>query len=304
MKSTIIALLLALPVCSNLYAGQLKYELVVDDPANLLGDKRDKVLENFNAAVDDWGNWIESASILRIQINVRTNTDGTGRFSGRSYSNISHHNQGAIKVSEESAIYKLRTGKSLSATDPDIVVEIRPDMIGREYWIDPNSKTRTDTVPEGMIDLVTVFAHELGHGFGFNGWSDRSSGTWKNLNFVSLYDELIVKRSVDGLPEFIGKNTSRVYGRALPIFFVHDTYTQQTVHRDRTYFCSISESQNITHYGRFNPLADENDLSFFGLMSGAWVNKHKGEGLRIKVGRLDAAILADLGVPVDMKKLF
>jgi hypothetical protein len=155
-----------------------------------------------------------------------------------------------------------------------------------------------------MTDLVTVFAHELGHAFGFNGWTDRSLGAWPNLKYISLYDEFIQKNSMDGLPEFIGKNASRIYGGALPIFLVHGTFTQKIIHGNHIFSCLISDTQNVSHYGRFDKFADENDLSFFGLMAGVWVNRERTNGLRIRVGRLDAAVLADLGVPVDMKKLF
>jgi hypothetical protein len=163
--------LLILSVCSvELMA--FDYTVSVVDPENALGADRAAVLANFDAALADWGKFIDSRAHLVIRIEVKKNTGGAGRFSGRSISNIPHHEERGLRVLEEGATYKLRTGRSVRTGEPDLAIEIQPMLLRQSYWIDPHPTLRNDPVPKGKVDLVTVFAHELGHAFGINGWID------------------------------------------------------------------------------------------------------------------------------------
>ena len=56
--------------------------------------------------------------------------------------------------------------------------------------------------------------------------------------------------------------------------------------------------RRFSHYGRFSHEEPESALSLHGLMAGAWLNPKEESGLRIRVGKIDAAILHDIGVPL------
>lgn len=277
---------------------RLEATVEVVDPQSLLGKDRSAVLANLDAALSDWARFIDTTARLNIRVEVTSHTGGAGRFTGRSIANRFHHEEGGFRVAEEGATYKLRTGQAIKEGDPDLVMEIQPELMRASYWIDPHPDRRTDRVPPGKTDLVTVFAHELGHAFGINGWIDLTTGNLPANKYISQYDLLMLQGSTSGTPTFVGPETVKVYGGPLPITFFSGTRSATLKHGGRTYTASMSDSQNFRHYGRFAPDSKESDPSFFGLMAGVWVNPKPNQGTRIRVGALDAAILGDLGVPL------
>jgi hypothetical protein len=132
----------------------LSYGVTVIDPENALGADRTAVLADFDAAVADWRRYIQSSAYLEILIDVTTHTGGAGRFSGRSFANVFHHMEQGLSVSEEGATYKLRTGKSAKPGEPDLVIQVQPELMHQSYWIDPRPEQRTDPVPpeRGLAD--------------------------------------------------------------------------------------------------------------------------------------------------------
>src|SRR5262249_30820803 len=99
-----------------------------------------------------------------------------------------------------------------------ILLTINPDYFRKENFIDPRPLAQTAPIPDGQIDLVTVLAHELGHGFGIAGWLNRSTGAPPADGGLSLYDNLI-SRANPSAPVFTGAATTHLYGGALPIYF-------------------------------------------------------------------------------------
>ena len=207
--------------------------------------------------------------------------------------------QNGFHVFEKSGPYKLRTGNSVDIGKPDVQIVLLPSYLLKNYWIDPNPVQRTDLVPPGKIDLVTVLAHELGHGFGFEGYLNLATGRPSPDNGISTYDELI-SMGQEGTPTFSGDFSVGLYGGAVPITFFQASNNSVSLMQDgKKYLVSQSPSQNIYHLGRFSPGGRESDLSFFSLMAGCWESQAASSniGWRIFVNSLDAAVLEDLGVP-------
>lgn len=283
----------------NAAFGSIPHQVTVNDPSGALGADEPAILANLDAAIDDWSRFVESRGKLWIQIEVTEDTTN-GRFGGGSTDSIYLEDRGGFHVFEGSGTYKLRTGKSVNNDRPDISIQIQPEFMRTNYWIDPHPDQRTDPVPAGKVDLVTVFAHELGHGFGIEGWLDIKTGNPPTDKGISKYDSYIVMGS-SFAPVFVGPTSKSVYGENPPITFFRKYVEGVNLNHDgRIYSAILNPQQNIYHLGRFSPELDEADLSFFSLMAGSWQSAGASEtvGWRIRVNALDAAIVKDLGVPL------
>jgi hypothetical protein len=137
------------------------------------------------------------------------------------------------------------------------------------------------------------------------GWLNLDSGALPSNNGISQYDNLILATSTlgEGKILFSGAKASSNYGSKVPVFFtLRDDPSASVIHNNATYLCNRNHSQNLYHYGYFMSSVPEHDSTFFGLMAGVWVNRSQVQGIRIRVGALDAAIMGDLGIP--MKSTF
>lgn len=280
----------------------LPYELIIHDPENHLGSDREGVIANIDAAMDDWGKWIKSKGTIRIRVEVTNDTAASsGRFGGTSSTNRFVEEWKEFKAFEDSSIYKMRTGKEVKNSSSEVTLYLNPTYMREAYWIDPKPELRTTPVPQGKVDLVTVFAHELGHGFGINGFLKNSDGAPRESMALSPFDKFIVETSMLGENNvhFKGPLTKKANdGKDLPIFFVTSDRNETVVHKAETYMCGKTMSQNLYHYGHFDTSSATTDKVFFGLMAGAWIVRDKKHGQRTFVSRLDAAILGDLGIPL------
>lgn len=280
----------------------LPYELVINDPADLLGTDRDGVISNIDAAMDDWGKWITSKGTIRIHVEVTNDTSASsGRFGGTSTTNRFDTDWNGYKLFEDASIYKMRTGKEVKNSRSEITVYVNPTFMRQAYWIDPKPQERTTPVPLGKVDLVTVFAHEIGHGFGINGFLKVSDGSVRPSMALTPYDKFILDTSMLGENNvyFKGPLTRKANGdKDLPIFFVTADGQEVVEHNGHAYICNKTSSQNLFHYGHFETSSPSDDKVFFGLMSGSWLSKDKNQGQRTFVSAIDAAILGDLGIPL------
>lgn len=279
----------------------LPARLTVYDPHDRLGADRAPVLANLEAAVADWSRWLDSRGTVWISLNVVDQTP-TGRFAGGPGFHVFLERRGDYRVYESAAVHKMRTGASTNDTVPDVIIDVDVDFMRRTYWMDPQPKTRSTPVPPGKVDLVTVLAHELGHGLGFMGKLDPKTGGVRDGTTVTLFDTLYMDSVRTHAPEAKSSAIASVYGGPLPMtFFEGENLEAKVMHDGHTFIAKLQPSQNLNHYGRF--AADstrESNLSFFGLMAGAWLVRpeDEGHGIRIRVGALDAAVLASIGAPV------
>lgn len=280
----------------------LPYELILNDSENHLGTDRDGVIANIDAAMDDWGKWIKSKGTIRIYVEVTNDTaSSAGRFGGRATTNRHEGSWNEYKLFEDAAIYTMRTGKYVKNSTSEITIYLNPTYMRSAYWIDPKPLERTTPVPLGKVDLVTVFAHEIGHGFGINGFLSRTNGEAKASMALSPYDKFIVETSKLGENNifFSGPLTRKANGdKDLPVFFVIGDSQESVEHNGQTFLCNKTESQNLYHYGHFETSSPVDDKVFFGLMAGSWHSQDKKQGQRTFVGAIEAAILGDLGIPL------
>ena len=277
---------------------QIPYRVTVVDPNNALGEQKDLILANLDAAILDWSRYVSSRGELWIEIKV-TETTSTGRFTGGSTSVKFLKEQNGYRIFEHSGTYKMRTGHAVDPNKPDIQIEIQPEFMRAQYWIDPLPSTRMTPVGAAKVDLVTVFAHELGHGMGIEGWLNTQTGAFPADKIISVYDSYIAI-GADRLPVFTGPITvaTNVVPAAVAFFSTPASGIAMNF-ENKTFLVTQNPQQNIYHLGRFMTTAPDTDLSFFSLMAASWQGKKSFgvNGRRIIVSPLDAAVLEDIGVP-------
>jgi hypothetical protein len=159
----------------------------------------------------------------------------------------------------------LRTGVDPNGDAPDIEIVLNPDYLA-SLWFDPNPYARVESVPFDQIDAVSVFLHEFGHAFGFNGWRDGFDGSL-SFDFMSTFDQ---HTAFDGANLwFTGEQASNLYGGPVPVTL-----------------------GNYGHVGNLSPEPGEDLLP--DLMNGIVLFY----GGRYEITDLDLAMLADINVPL------
>jgi hypothetical protein len=240
------------------------FSFTVNDPDNLLGDKKALMLANAQAAANLWAKEFNSSVSLEVKIDVLQTPNN--RFGGQSVAKQYIGTYNGHYVAEENAVYELRTGKDPNGTMEDISIWVDPDYLNNEMWLDPHPDLRTDPVPSNRLDGVSVFMHELGHALGFNGyWSGNVPPA---DNWIGVYDKFI-STDANGNRWYVGPNGVAAYGAPIPI-------------------CK----EVVYHIGDISTaLADRLDHN---LMTGNYFMY----GYRYNIDAFDRAILKDIGAPL------
>jgi hypothetical protein len=125
-------------------------------------------------------------------------------------------NNGIRDIFEQGAEYKLRTNQDPNGADPDIRILINPDYLANNLWFDPHPAQRIDPILPNRTDAISVFTHELGHAFVFNGWMDGNTGALPPT-YMSTFDENVQFDAMNFY--FLGANASNLYGGPVPITY-------------------------------------------------------------------------------------
>jgi hypothetical protein len=175
-------------------------------------------------------------------------------------------NNGTIDIFEQGAAGELRTGIDPNGDTPDIEFTFGTNYLQNSLWFDPDPVARTAPVPSNRTDAVTVFLHEFGHAFAFNGFRNGTTGELPGA-FGSTMDELT---NFDGTEfTFFGEAAQTLYGNPVPLTF-----------------------GNIFHLGNELPRPGSDLIP--DLMNGVSFL----EGTRYDISPLDIAMVADMGVAV------
>lgn len=234
-----------------------------EDLGNALNPSQRELLEaNIREGFNAWATLINSNSEVRALVKI-TKT-AYGRADCASTSNTTTKTENGIAIVEESTAYKLRTGKAVDPSRPDLIVQVEPHFLAQELWLDPQPQLKTASVPIGKIDAVSVFSHEFGHAIGFQSFRDVVSGE-PAPHHMTLFDSFTLKQGAKVV--FTGPNILKTMGKTIEI-------------------TTNNTSQNFRHLGTELPNDDlMNGLSF-------------RRGTRYRVSAIDIAILRDLGLPL------
>jgi hypothetical protein len=238
------------------------YNVSFVDPGGAFAPFYAPITSHTLAAGQDWASHFSGNASLEVIVHF---TNSIPRATGRSVTSSFVHTNGPINVFEQGAAAEIRTGIDPNGAEPDIELQFNPGYLANELWFDPNPFLRSDPVPGNRTDAVSVFLHELGHAFSFNGWRDSFNGTLPG-NFESPFDELTFFNGRDFF--FFGPQATALYGGPVPLTF-----------------------GNIFHLGNSPPRPGSDLIP--DLMNGVVFFR----GARYHISELDLAITADVGLP-------
>ena len=224
------------------------------------------VVNDLNYAAADWEKLFVSGNASTLNVNVVFDNSPTANSSSLFATPL--YSFGPISVFQQGAVSAVLNGVHNPQGPYDAEIHIGTSYLTNELWFDPNP-ANTDSVPIDKTDAESIFLHEFGHIFGFQGYRDQSTGTlWSNDE--STFDTWII--SLDDVPYFTGFNAENLFGGPVPLTM-----------------------GNIYHVG--NPSGPGADLEIYpaDLMNGNVFYR----GTRYDISPLDAAIFADLGLSTN-----
>jgi hypothetical protein len=224
------------------------------------------LVSDLNYAAADWEKLFVSGNSSTLSINVVFDNSPTSNASSLFVNPL--YNIGSTWVYQQGAVDTVLTGVHNPWGPYDAAIHIGTSYLTNELWFDPNP-ANIDPVPANKTDAESVFTHEFGHIFGFEGYRDPLTG---GLLFgaESIFDTWII--FLNNAPYFTGPSAESVYGGAVPL----------TV-------------GNLYHVGnRSGPGADL-EVYPADLMNGNVFYR----GTKYDISPLDAAIFADLGLTTN-----
>lgn len=242
-----------------------EFSVTFDDSGGVLAEFRDRMESHALAAAGDWGEVFESEA--QIEIVVRPSAM-IPRASGRSLTAVFARLENGVEVYEQGAAAEIRNGTDPNGASPDIELTFNVNYVRDELWFDPDPAARTATPDPTRTDAMSVFLHELGHAFAYNGWRDGATGELVS-GFASTYDILIERDGADWF--FVGPSSLAVWGEPIAV-----------------------TRGNARHIGNSAPTPGERLIP--ALMNG--IVYFLGE--RYWITALDRAVLQDIGLPVSV----
>ena len=224
------------------------------------------IVNDLDSAAADWEKLFVSGSPSTLNVNIVFDNSPSANSSSLFVTPL--YNVGPTWVYQQGAVDAVLDGIHNPSGPYDATIHIGTSYLTNELWFDPNP-ANVDPVPANKTDAESVFTHEFGHIFGFEGYRDPTTGALL-FNAESIFDTWIT--FLNNAPYFTGPDAESVYGGPVPL----------TV-------------GNIYHVG--NPSGPGADLEVYpaDLMNGNIFYR----GTRYDISPLDAAIFADLGLTTN-----
>jgi hypothetical protein len=187
------------------------------------------------------------------------------RAGGRSLASVHVGSVSGVSIWMQGAAAELRFGVDPNGSGYDMEIVFGQDLqyLGGELWFDPDPVSRTAPVPSNRTDAMSVFLHEMGHAWGFNGWRDWTTGQ-APAGYMSSFD-----RWVDLRPQFWFTGPGSIARWGMDVALTNG---------------------NIFHYGNAAPGPGSALIPY--LMNGVVFYR----GTRYHISDLELATLADSGV--------
>ncbi len=253
------------------------FSIQISDPKTLLtGLETRGFEENLSAALEFWGQTIRGRGTLDVLVRIDTSSSG-GRFEATCTTSFYRGLYRGNTVAECCTTYELRTGMDPNGAMPDIIIDAIPAVMRASYWIDSSPRTRTERVPANKGDLVSLLAHELGHGLGFIGNINSKTLAFPSDKYIMLFDSFVETTGMN--PVFTGPNAVSSNG-GNPVGLCH------------TGLCPYE----YLYHTRTRPYAAAaGDPYVYGLMAGHYIEN----GKRYRLSPAEIGILRDLALSVD-----
>jgi len=241
----------------------ITYNFTFDDPGNQFTAFYDEIATNAMAAGVEWATHLAGNASIEVKVAfddvIPTATGGSVTSSFVGVSN-------GFNIFEQGAAAEVRTGIDPNGADPDAIITLGTNYLVNELWFDPQPTFRTEPIPAGRTDAYSVFLHEFGHIYAFNGFRDPFTGMLP-ADYASTYDDQIFFDGENFF--FLGPFAMAVYGGPVPLTF-----------------------GNYVHVANLFPRPGEDLL--LDLMNGVVFFRDT----RYDISPLDLAIFADVGLPL------
>jgi hypothetical protein len=189
------------------------YNVTYADPSGPYSSYYPAVAATIQAAGAAWNRYLAGSASLEVIVNIDPNISTAN---GASETSGFVRNDGTRDIFEQGAAFEIRTGTDPNGANPDIRLRISAAYLTNELWFDPHPETRTDPIPANHVDALSVFIHELGHAFVFNGWINGTTGALP-ATYMSTFDE---RTQFDGSNFFFtGTNAQAKYSGPVPITY-------------------------------------------------------------------------------------
>jgi hypothetical protein len=227
------------------------------------------IANDLSTAAAKWEKLFVSETAFTLNVDV--NFDNSPTANAASLFTTTLYNVGPLTVSRQGAVDAVLNGVHNPSGPYDAVVNIGTSYLTNELWFDPDPM-KMGTIPINKTDAESIFTHEFGHIFAFNGNRDETTEALLS-NSESTFDALV--SFLNNVPYFTGSYAESVYGGPIPL----------TV-------------GNMYHVG--NPSGPGAELETYpgDLMNGNVIFT----GTRYTISALDAAIAEDVGLVVPVSE--
>jgi hypothetical protein len=195
----------------------ITFQVSFNDPGSAFSSYYDRIRSNVLAAGSEWSSHFGSSYSASLQLQLSFADIATA--SGSSITNGYVGQSNGYSIYEQGATREILSGKDPNGATPDIRIAIgRNGYLQNELWFDPSPTRQTATVPTNRTDARSVFLHELGHAFAFNGWRDGRTGALPG-GYQSTFDAWVASGTFQGQPQlyFSGPGARSLFGGPVPL---------------------------------------------------------------------------------------
>ncbi|HEY8289464.1 MAG TPA: Hint domain-containing protein, partial [Acetobacteraceae bacterium] len=244
------------------------------------------IMADFQAAAQNWGQYITSALPLRVSLVLSDQASGAELAQGGPYANIQTTTTlDSRRLYEPDSVYAMTTGSYYPTLPFDISVTLDANTTNlSNFYINANPTVRTASaaLPGADLlkyDLESVFIHEIGHGLGMIGLM-LQTGSFVSAS-ETMYDHNVQQVMTNGTvsgANFVGPHAEAAYGAELG--------TNVSTPVPLTF---LDNGENFYHLA--NSTSDFLDRD---VMNGVGL----ATGTAYAVSAVDLGIMADVGAPV------
>jgi hypothetical protein len=274
---------------------QVQFPVTFASSANgLTANEQAQIASHVQAAGNAWVRQMLISGARSIEVEIAIN-DAIPTGNGASITSAFVINNGR-DMFEQGATAELKSGMDPNGATVDVRFTFNTNYLRNELWFDPNPALRTDVVPSNRTDAMSVFLHEFGHTFAYNGFNDLNSGL-PQTTFWSTFDQWIIPRSNPGARNlFSGPRATAVFGSSPDLTTGNIFHWANSALLQNKVMLStepMSVDASVVQHAKANEavsaLIDE-------LMNGVVFVR----GTRYQISALDRATLEDVGIPTKL----
>jgi hypothetical protein len=190
------------------------YKINISDPTGSSTVVSSVLAYDLGQALNIWSGYINGLGTLTVNLDFTQTSNG--RLAGGPASVYMIGSSNGTNIVEPGAEYELATGQPVpngSGGEININVDTSSSYLNT-LDLSPNLTAQSSTAPN-TYNPITLFLHELMHGFAMSGYYSQS-GVLTPTGWESNFDSLL-QLTPSGKANFTGVNATAVYGGNVPI---------------------------------------------------------------------------------------